>query len=93
MPKFEQKQAVMLAQQIFIAAAEDERQMSGFLMQSGIDAHEIRSSIDSPLFLASFLDYLMGWEPALIAACQKAEITPDNIIPIRQSLSDLHIMS
>lgn len=89
---FTQEQAIDLTQTLFIAASDDERQINGFLNQSGINPSKIRQSIHSPEFLAAFLDYLMAWEPALVNICQKAEINPKDILSIRQALGNFAIM-
>lgn len=89
---FTQEQAIDLTQKLFIAISEDERQINGFLNQSGISPNQIRQSIHSPAFLAAFLDYLMAWEPALVDACQKADIAPADIMSIRYALGDFSIM-
>ncbi|MFV0320791.1 MAG: DUF3572 family protein [Alphaproteobacteria bacterium] len=89
---FTQEQAIDLTQKLFIAVSADERQINGFLNQSGIDPSQIRQSIHSPAFLAAFLDYLMAWEPALVTACEKADINPADIISIRRTLGDFSVM-
>ncbi len=88
----DKKQAKELTLKLFLSIADNTKQIGGFLAQSGIDANDIRKHIHSLSFLASFLDYLMAYEPALIEACQIAEIDPQDILFIRKALAPLDIM-
>ncbi len=88
----DKKQARELALEIFLSISDNNRQIGGFLAQSGIDATDIREHIHKNAFLAAFLDYLMAFEPALIEACEKAQIDPHHVMAIRQSLAPFDIM-
>ncbi len=87
------EQAKELTLALFLSTADNNRQIGGFLAQTGIAPNEIRHHIHDASFLAAFLDYLMAFEPALIEACEKAEIDPKDIRPIRQALAPFDIMS
>ncbi len=86
------EQARQFTLDLFLSIADNNRQIGGFLAQTGVEAHELRHHIHDSAFLAAFLDYLMAYEPALIEACEKANINPKDVMVIRQSLAPLDIM-
>ncbi len=77
---------------LFLSIADNHKQIAGFLARTGIHADDIRHHIHSSAFLGAFLDYLMAYEPALLEACEKANVNPQDILSIRKSLGSFDIM-
>ncbi len=82
----DQQQAKDLALELFIAISSDEQIMRGFFLQTGYSPDDIRKQVHTKEFSSAFLEFLMGWEDALLQASQFAQIDPSLVAKAHYSL-------
>lgn len=82
----DQGQAKEMALQLFIAMSQNEQIMRGFFLQTGYSPDDIRTQVDTVEFLGAILEFLMGWEDALITICQVAKIDPSFVAEAHHAL-------
>lgn len=58
-----------------------------FLALSGLEASQLRQSVDDSGFLAGMLDFLMGHEPTLMAFCAATDTRPETVVAAWRQLS------
>ena len=68
----------------FIASSEE--LLPRFLSISGIEASQIREAAAAPGFLAGVLQFVLAHEPTLLAFCQSADISPQQVSAAARSL-------
>lgn len=73
-------------------ASEDEL-MGRFLAMSGLRADQLRQAAGEPGFHAGLLDFIMGYEPTLMAFCAASGHSPDQVAACWQVLSGRHLES
>ena len=86
MRQYTTNDAGTLALQALAAALADQRLAERFLSLSGIDAPELRQRAAQPRFLASFLTFLEGHEPDLLAISDQIGVDPAQLVAARQEL-------
>jgi len=82
----QQDEAETIALRAVAYIAQEEDLMNRFLAMTGIDGGEIRERIGDPAFLGAVLDYLLGFEPDLIAFAEWAELKPETVMRARHTL-------
>ena len=68
------------------AALTDERRAQRFLALTGIGTEELRAQAGDPALLASFLAFLEGHEPDLLAVAAQIGTTPEQLVEARKAL-------
>jgi hypothetical protein len=66
--------------------ATDEDLLRRFLGETGCDPGDIRARAQDPAFLGGVLDFLLAWEPHLLAFARQAEIAPEAVATARRKL-------
>ncbi len=79
-------QAKELALQLFIAMSGNEQVMRGFFLQTGYSPDDIREQVQTASFSRAILEFLMGWEDALVAICQDAQVDPELVAKAHHAL-------
>jgi hypothetical protein len=67
--------------------AEDEDRLGRFLALSGIGPAELRERLQDPAFQMGLLDFLLNYEPDLLAFAEFAEIEPTQPAWARRTLA------
>lgn len=80
------EQAELLAIQALSWMASDDEIFHGFLGATGADASDLRERAADPHFLGAVLDYLMQQDDWVIGFARAANIPPQQVMEIRQSL-------
>lgn len=71
-------QAIALNSMAFILAEDTLRDR--FMAMSGVDAGDIRTRIQDPAFLASVMEFLVGFEPDLMACAESLDEKPETLV-------------
>ena len=66
--------------------AEDEDRLGRFLALSGVGPFEIRERMRDPAFLGGVLDFLLNYEPDLVAFAEASDLAPETIAKARSLL-------
>ena len=77
-------QAIALNSMAFILAEDALRDR--FMALSGVDAGDIRERIQDPAFLASVMDFLVGFEPDLMACAESLNEKPEALVSAWRAL-------
>ncbi|NVJ98423.1 MAG: DUF3572 domain-containing protein [Alphaproteobacteria bacterium] len=77
-------QAIALNSAAFILAEDALRDR--FMALSGVDADEIRARIEDNAFLASVLEFLVGFEPDLVACAETIGEKPESLVTAWRTL-------
>ncbi len=80
----EQAETIALRAVAYIMGEED--LSARFLAMTGMDGQDIKGRIGDPAFLGAVLDYLLGFEPDLMAFSQWADLPPESIVRARHAL-------
>ncbi len=83
-PSREQAEELAILALSFIAEEDD--RISRFLELSGVGVGDIRARMSDPVFQGGVLDYLLQFEPDLIAFAEWAEIDPSLPMKLRHAL-------
>ena len=78
--------AVATALAALAAALTDERRAQRFLALTGIGTDELRARAGDPALLASFLSFLEGHEPDLLAVAEQIGTSPEQLVEARKAL-------
>lgn len=64
----------------------DQRRAERMLGVTGLSADGLRTAIGDPVQLGSILDYLLDYEPDLMACADALDVTPAQIVSARERL-------
>lgn len=76
----------VLALQALGYIASDDEALERFLAETGCAPSEIRERAGDKAFLGAILDFILSWEPRLLAFAQHAEIDPELVMAARSKL-------
>jgi len=79
-------QAEIVAYQAVGFIAEDEDRLGRFLALSGVGPFELRERMRESAFLGGVLDFLLNFEPDLMAFAESAELEPELVAKARAVL-------
>ncbi len=71
---------------LFVFMAADEERFTQILGLTGLGPHDLRERHADPVFQGFLLDYLFQDDPATQAFCSEAEVSPENLMRLRQKL-------
>jgi hypothetical protein len=76
-----------LAIQALTFIGSDPAELGRFLATTGIGPAELRTAAREPGFLVGVLDYILGYEPLLLAFAKDADIKPASVGHAREALA------
>jgi hypothetical protein len=79
--------AELIAYKAMAFVADDEDRMGRFLALSGVGPTELRTRLQEPAFQLGLLDFLLNYEPDLLAFAEHAEIEPTQPAWARRTLA------
>ncbi len=78
--------AEILALEALSFLASDEKRLGALLAQAGWSVEDLRRQAGEPHVLAGILDFLLGHEPFLLAFCEAADRTTEDVRRARRAL-------
>lgn len=76
--------AQALAIEAFTFLAQDEEKLNAFLMQSGLDAGDLREASRSNYFFEAVMDFVTGSDEVILAFSEKTGHVPQDAVHVAQ---------